>query len=310
MADDAREDVTAGPPPCKPEAGAASAPREAGALAPGLYLVATPIGNLRDITLRALDTLKEADRVACEDTRITGKLLRNYGISVPMTAYHEHNAAKARPKLLEALAKGERVALVSDAGTPLISDPGYKLVRAALDAGHPVTAVPGPSASLTALQLSGLPSDRFTFAGFLPPKRGARRRALADIAGAPGTLILFESGPRLASSLADMVAVLGDRPAAVARELTKLHEEVRRGSLAALAAQYEAEAPPKGEIAVVIGEATPLAPDAGEIDALLRTALAENGISVRDAADRVAAATGAKRREIYRRALALKEEGG
>lgn len=293
MTQNAREKGTGAPAPCKPEA----------ILPAGLYLVATPIGNLRDITLRALDTLKACDRVACEDTRVTGKLLRNYGITVPMTPYHEHNAAKARPKLLAEIAAGGRIALVSDAGTPLVSDPGYKLVREAIAAGLAVTAVPGPSASLAALQLSGLPSDRFSFAGFLPPKRGARRKALQDWAEAPGSLIFFETGPRLAASLSDMRAVLGERPAAVARELTKLHEEVRRGGLSELAARYEAEDAPKGEIVVVLGEGT--AQDAmPDIDALLRTALEDGGL--RDAVDRVTAETGAKRREVYQRALALR----
>ncbi len=278
-------------------------------LAPGLYLVATPIGNLQDITLRALDTLRGADVVACEDTRVTGKLLSHYGISVTTAAYHEHNAAKMRPRLLSRLAAGERIALVSDAGSPLISDPGYRLVQEAAAAGLPVTAVPGPSAVVTGLQLSGLPTDRFFFAGFLPAKKGARRTALDGVKTVPSTLIFFETGPRLAGSLNDMWEILGDRPAAVARELTKLYEELRRQRLAALAAHYAAAGAPKGEIVVVVGP--PLAaapvPDA-EVDALLVAALASQ--SVRDAAAAVAEATGRARRDVYQRALALSGGAG
>ena len=274
------------------------------ALAPGLYLVATPIGNLQDITLRALDTLRGADVVACEDTRVTGKLLAHYGISVPTVAYHEHNAAKVRPGLLQRLAVGQRVALVSDAGSPLISDPGYRLVQEAAAAGLPVTVAPGASAVLAGLQLSGLPTDRFFFAGFLPPKSGARRKALGELATVPSTLIFFESGPRLATSLADMADMLGDRPAAVARELTKLYEELRRESLGALATHYADAGPPKGEIVVVVGPPAPAeAVSDAEVDAQLEAALADQ--SVRDAAAAVAEATGRARRDVYQRALAL-----
>ena len=207
-----------------------------GAAAPaGLHLVATPIGNLRDITLRALEVLAAADVIACEDTRVTRKLLDHYGIATPLTPYHDHNAAEARPKLLARLAAGAAVALVSDAGTPLVSDPGFKLVRAAREAGHAVTALPGASAVLAALAVAALPTDRFFFEGFLPPKEGQRRARIADLARIPATLVLFETGPRLAASLADLAAGLGPREAAICRELTKLHEEVRRGDLAALA---------------------------------------------------------------------------
>ena len=216
----------------------AGRPVEAPRLAAGLYLVATPIGNLRDVTLRALETLAAADLIACEDTRVTRKLLDPYGISTPLTAYHEHNAAAARPKLIARLAAGEALALVSDAGTPLVSDPGFKLVRAAQDAGHAVTALPGASATLAALASSGLPTDRFFFEGFLPAKEGQRKSRVAELARIPATLILFESGPRLPRALADLAAGLGPRDAAICRELTKLHEEVRRGDLAALAQTY------------------------------------------------------------------------
>lgn len=290
---------------------AAQSKREAppAPLAPGLYLVATPIGNLQDITLRALDTLRGVDAVACEDTRVTGKLLKHYGISTPTLAYHEHNAAKVRPGLLKRLEGGQRIALVSDAGSPLISDPGYRLVEEATAAGAMVTSVPGASATLTGLQLSGLPTDRFFFAGFLPPKQGARRSALDRIAAVPSTLVFFETGPRLAASLADMAAKLGDRPAAIARELTKLHEEVRRSTLAALAGHY-ADAPlPKGEIVVVVGPPPAAEPaSAQEVDRLLIAALETH--SVRDAAATVAEVTGRARRDVYQRALRLAQERG
>ncbi len=202
---------------------------------PGLYVTATPIGNLSDMTYRAVEILKNCDLVLCEDTRQTAKLMQAYGIDTPRAPYHEHNAAKVRPGIIRKLQEGAAIALVSDAGTPLISDPGYKLVREAIAAGHRVTTLPGPSAPLAALVLSGLPSDRFLFAGFLPPKSAGRRAALAELAAVPATLVMFESAGRLADSLADMAAVLGPRPAAVARELTKLYEEVRRGRLDELA---------------------------------------------------------------------------
>src|SRR5436305_5729986 len=280
---------------------------EAPRLTPGLYLVATPIGNLRDITLRAPEILAAADLVACEDTRVTRKLFDHYGLSAPLTAYHGHDAEIARPKILEKLAAGGAVALVSDAGTPLISDPGYKLVRAAAEAGHAVTAAPGPSAALMALTVAGLPTDRFFFEGFLPPKETARRTRIAGLARIPATLVLFESGPRLAATLSDLATGLGPREAAVARELTKLHEEVRRGDLPSLAAEYAAGAETRGEIAIVI--APPSAaerPSAADIDALLYAALART--SVKEAVAEVAAATGEPRRAIYSRALALAKD--
>ncbi len=278
-------------------------------LEPGLYLVATPIGNLQDITLRALDTLRGADVVACEDTRVTGKLLAHYGISATTLAYHEHNAAKVRPGLIERLKSGQRMALVSDAGSPLVSDPGYRLVQDAAAAGVVVTAVPGPTAVVAGLQLSGLPTDRFFFAGFLPPKSAARQKALAGVADVPATLVFFESGPRLAASLADMAAVLGDRPAAVARELTKLYEEVRRDGLAGLAAHYAEAGAPRGEIVVIAGPPPPAAAVSdAEVDALLEKALAHD--SVRDAAAAVAEATGRPRRDVYQRALAVAQARG
>jgi 16S rRNA (cytidine1402-2'-O)-methyltransferase len=269
--------------------------------------VATPIGHAQDLTLRARDLLGCVDAVACEDTRVTAKLLALHGIRAPLLPYHEHNAERMRPVLLDRLRAGEAIALVSDAGTPLISDPGYKLVRDAVAENVPITALPGASAVLTALTLSGLPPDRFFFAGFLPPKQAARCAALVELRAIPATLLWFESGPRLAASLRDAAEVLGDRPAAVARELTKLHEEVRRSALASLAAHYAAAGAPKGEIVVIVGPpgADATASDA-EIDAQLRDALRNS--SVREAADTVAATTGLPRRHIYARALALKEE--
>lgn len=283
----------------------AGQPVDAPRLAAGLHLVATPIGNLRDVTLRALEALAAADVIACEDTRVTRKLLDHYGIATPLTPYHEHNAAAARPKLLARIAAGEAVALVSDAGTPLISDPGFKLVRAAHDAGVAVTALPGPSALLAALTSAGLPTDRFFFEGFLPAKEGQRRARIAEIARVPSTLIFYESGPRLGRALADLAEGLGSREAAVCRELTKLHEEVRRGDLAMLAKVYgDDAAETRGEIVIVVAPPTEaVEPDAGEIDALLRRALGR--ASVKDAVSEVAAVTGRPRREIYQRALEL-----
>jgi 16S rRNA (cytidine1402-2'-O)-methyltransferase len=278
---------------------------EASRLDSGLHVVATPIGNLTDITLRALSTLAAADAVLAEDTRVTRVLLAHYGITTPLVAYHEHNAATMRPHLLARLADGATLALVSDAGTPLVSDPGYKLVADAVAAGHRVTAVPGASAVLTALVVAGLPSDRFFFEGFLPQKEGARRERIGALAAIPGTLVFFESARRLPDMLADLALVLGDRPAAVARELTKLFENVRRGPLSQLAAHYAQEGPPKGEIVVLVGppgdEAVTIS--AEDIDGQLREAL--KTLSVRDAAAQVAALTGLRRRELYARAIAL-----
>jgi 16S rRNA (cytidine1402-2'-O)-methyltransferase len=275
-------------------------------LAAGLYLVATPIGNLGDVTLRALETLAAADLIACEDTRITARLLERYGIRTALTPYHDHNAAAARPKILARIRAGGAVALVSDAGTPLVSDPGYRLVRAAQDEGLAVTAVPGSSAVLTALAVAGLPTDRFFFEGFLPPKDAARRARIAELARIPATLVLFETGPRIADALAALAAGLGGRAAAVCRELTKLHEEVRRDTLAALAQHYAAGGETRGEFVLVIAPPEARAPSAEEIDELLRQALRTQ--TVKDAVGAVAAATGEPRAEIYRRALALAKE--
>lgn len=278
--------------------------KPAPALDPGLYIVATPIGNLRDITYRAVDTLKAADRIACEDTRVTAKLLHAHDIQTAMTAYHEHNAAKVRPKLIRQLQEGGRIALVSDAGTPLISDPGYRLVTEAVAAGIAVTAIPGASATLAALASAGLPTDRFLFAGFLPPRSGQRRTALRPLAGIGATLVFFESPRRFAAALRDMRTVLGPRQAAIARELTKRYEEIRRGSLDDLIRYYESSEPPPGEAVIVVGPpGADAAEDAPDIDALLRRALQD--MSLRDAAATVAEATGSSRREVYARALAL-----
>jgi 16S rRNA (cytidine1402-2'-O)-methyltransferase len=277
------------------------------ALAPGLHLVATPIGNLRDITLRALEALAAADLIACEDTRVTRKLVDHFGIATPLTPYHDHNAEVARPKLLARLAEGAALALVSDAGTPLVSDPGYKLVRAAYDDGHPVFALPGPSAALAALTVSGLPTDRFFFEGFLPAKSAARQARIAELARIPASLVLFETGPRLAAALADLAAGLGRRDAAVCREITKLHEEVRRGSLEQLAQHYASAGEPRGEIVLVIGPPATRAQGAGDVDALLQSALAR--LSVKEAVAEVASVTGEPRRAVYQRALALKSGG-
>ena len=279
---------------------------EAPALAPGLHVVATPIGNLRDITVRALETLAAADLIACEDTRVTRKLVDHYGITTPLTPYHEHNAAQARPKILARLAAGAAVALVSDAGTPLISDPGFKLARAAGAAGHGVTALPGASAVLAALMVSGLPTDRFMFEGFLPPRETQRRKRIDEVKLIPATLVLFETGPRIAAALADLAAALGPREAAVCRELTKLYEEVRRGDLASLALQYAATDEPRGEIVIVIAPPSAPASDAADLDALLRQALAR--VSVKEAVGEVATVTGRPRREVYQRALTLAQE--
>jgi 16S rRNA (cytidine1402-2'-O)-methyltransferase len=261
---------------------------------PGLYVVATPIGHAQDLTIRARALLGRVDAIACEDTRVTAKLLALHGIRAPLLSYHEHNAERVRPLLIERLRRGEAIALVSDAGTPLVSDPGFKLVRDAIAEGLAVTAIPGASASLAALVVSGLPSDRFFFAGFL-----------TELTSIHATLIWFESGPRLADSLGDAARVLGDRPCAVARELTKLHEEVRRGRLGELAAHYREAGPPKGEIVVVAGPPEPALPiDDREIDRQLAEALAGHGVAAAAAA--VAAGTGLPRRVLYARALALK----
>jgi len=272
-------------------------------LAPGLYIVATPIGNLGDLSPRAADVLARADAIAVEDSRVTAKLLHHIGVRRPMTPYHDHNAESVRPGLVARMAS-EAIALVSDAGTPLISDPGYKLVRDARAAGHAVVTIPGPCAAIAALTLAGLPTDRFLFLGFLPPKEKARADAIAEVAGVRATLVLYESGPRLAATLTTLAAVLGDREAAVTRELTKKFEEAVTGTLASLAARY-ADAPPKGEIVVVIappGEAPPAS--AADADAALAEALTR--LPASKAAGEVAKRFGLDRKALYARALEMK----
>ena len=278
---------------------------EAEPIAPGLHVVATPIGNLRDISLRALATLAAADAIVAEDTRVTRVLLAHYGIAAPLVSYNDHNGAHVRPQLLARLASGAALALVSDAGTPLVSDPGYKLVSEALAADVAVSVVPGASAVLAALVVAGLPTDRFFFEGFLPPKAGERRQRLAELAAVPGTLVFFESAGRLAATLTDIATVLGAREAAVARELTKRFEQVRRGTPADLAAAYALEGPPKGEIVLLVGPpgVQGAALRAGDLDAALRQAL--ETLSVRDAAAVVSGRTGEPRRKVYARAVEL-----
>ena len=268
---------------------------EAEPLPAGLYVVATPIGNLRDVTFRALSVLAAAAAVLAEDTRITKRLLAHYGITTPLLTYNDHSSEAVRERMIHRLREGEALALVSDAGTPLVSDPGYRLVQAAIAAGLPVTPIPGPSAMLTALVVSGLPTDRFFFVGFLPAKSGARRTRLQAIAGIPGTLILYEAPHRLPEMLADAAEILGERPGVVARELTKLFETVRRGNLPDLARQFAQEGPPKGEIVVLVGEGTAGTPGP-EADAAL---------DARIEAALVASEAGLPKRDVYARALAL-----
>lgn len=270
--------------------------RIASGISAGLYLVATPIGNLADITIRALAVLASADKIYCEDTRQSLKLLQRYGISKHLDLYHEHNAERERPKILAALASGMRVALISDAGTPLVSDPGYKLVREAAAAGHAVHAIPGASAVLAGLVGSGLPTDSFTFAGFLPQKSGQRRSRIAELAQVAGTLVLFEAPSRLAGCLEDLASVLGDRPAAVARELTKLNETYHRGSLRELAGWAQA-GEVKGEAVVLVGPGAAAEVSDGAIETALAEALAD--CSLKDAANEVAARLGVARRRVY-----------
>jgi 16S rRNA (cytidine1402-2'-O)-methyltransferase len=279
-------------------------PAKAQNVAPGLYVIATPIGNARDITLRALDILGECDLIAAEDTRVTAKLFAIYGISKPLTAYNDHNADRERPRLLARLREGARIALVSDAGTPLISDPGYKLVSEAVGQGMHVHAIPGASAVMAALASGALPTDRFFFAGFLPSRSGARQSALAELKAIPSTLVLFESPQRLGASLQNMADVLGSRQAAIGRELTKFHEEVRRGDLAALASHYRSADLPKGEITIVIGPPAEVAPDFVRLDQLLTKALPF--MPLRSAVELVAEALGMARNLVYERALAIK----
>ena len=278
-------------------------PSTGASLAPGLYVVATPLGNARDITLRALDVLHGVDMIYCEDTRVTGKLAALYAIKTKRRAYHEHNASAMRPKILAELAAGRTLALVSDAGTPLISDPGQPLIRAARAAGHGVFAVPGASAPIAALSIAGLATDRFTFVGFLPTKSGRRRQALADIADQDGTLVLFEAPRRLPALLADIADQLGDREVSIARELTKKFETVITASASELAEDLDDDML-RGECVVLIApRAAPAVPDADALDALLVPALEAS--SLRDAVSAVTRATGVARRTVYDRALML-----
>lgn len=283
-------------------------PGKSAELLSGLYVTATPIGNAGDITLRALDVLRNCDLIAAEDTRVTAKLLAIHGIAAPLGAYNDHNAARERPKLLARLRQGARIALVSDAGTPLVSDPGFKLVRAAIAEDLPVHAVPGASSVLTGLVLAGLPTDRFLFAGFLPARPGERRSMLAELKDLRATLIFFESAQRLGESLADMADVLGTRTAAVARELTKLHEEVRRGVLAELRDHYRNAGAPKGEVTLVVSPPHAAAADTARIDSALDRALAF--MPVRAAVDLVSQMLDAPRRTVYERALEKKHDDG
>ncbi len=284
-------------PETAPDAGAEPLP-------PGLYIVAGPIGNLEDLSPRAARYLRQADVVACEDTRVTAKLLRAAGSDRPMLPYHEHSGQHVEERLLERMSR-EAVALVSDAGTPLVSDPGHGLVRAARARGLSVTTAPGPSAAIAALSVSGLPTDRFLFAGFLPAKASARDKAIAGVAGVPATLIFYETGPRLAATLAAMATALGERQAAVARELTKRHEELVSGTLAELADLYRGTEP-KGEIVLLVGPPAEEVAPAEALDQALRAALLT--LPAGKAAASVAAALGVPRAEAYARALALKEE--
>jgi 16S rRNA (cytidine1402-2'-O)-methyltransferase len=274
-------------------------------LSPGLYIVATPIGNLGDLSPRAAAILASADVIAVEDSRVTAGLLRHIGTKRPMIPYHDHNAEGVRPGLVARMGQ-EAVALVSDAGTPLISDPGYKLVRDARAAGHLVVTIPGPCAAIGALTLAGLPTDRFFYLGFLPPKQHARAEAIAEIAAVRATLVLYESGPRLGATLAALAEGLGDREAAVAREITKKFEECVTGTLAQLAERY-AEAPPRGEIVIVVGPPGEVPPaDADTADAALAEALTR--LPVSKAAGEVAKKLGLDRKELYARAMELKAQ--
>ena len=302
LSDEMKDDINADAQPTdgdRPSKRSLSLPK----LQTGLYLVATPIGNLGDLSPRATDILQSVDIIACEDKRVTGRLLKRYGVDTQMVPYHDHSSPKERATIIGRLKRGETVALVSDAGTPLISDPGYRLVRDTIDAGVYVTAAPGPSSPITALILSGLPTDRFLFAGYLPPKNKARRDTLSEFASLRATLVFLESPKRLADSIATMADVLGDRPAAVAREMTKLHEQVQRAGLCDLAKHYAKIPPPRGEVVVVVGRVDDANTQPINLDSMLVGAL--ETMSVRDAAATVATATGLARKKVYTRALAL-----
>ena len=270
----------------------------------GLYLVATPIGNLLDLSLRAIEVLQNVDVIACEDTRITSKILNRHNIKTDMRTYHEHNATRVRPAILSKIKQGGAIALVSDAGTPTISDPGYKLVKECIESGIEISSTPGANAAITGLLLSGLPTNRFLFAGFLSPKTNQRRNELEELANVSATLIFYESAKRLAKTLKDMVEQLGDRPAAIARELTKYHEEVRRNKLSVLTSHYLNTGAPKGEIVIVVGpplKKTP--PSEKELDDLILAQL--QTLSVRDTTAKIALETGLPKQKIYAQALRL-----
>lgn len=275
-------------------------------LAAGLYLVATPVGNLRDVTLRALDVLAASDAIACEDTRITRRLLDRYGIRTPMVRYDDHSGEQTRTALLNRVSEGQAIALASDAGTPLVSDPGFKLVREAVEMGLRVIPVPGPSSVLAALTGAGLPTDRFSFHGFLPEKAKARHDRLQALLGVAETIVVFESARRLPATLKDIAGLDARRPIVVARELTKRFEEFRRGPAEELAAHYQQEGPPRGEVVLVIGPGAAAEASEEDVDTALRELLETE--SVKDAAQRVAAATGRRRRDLYQRALVLSNE--
>lgn len=270
-----------------------------------LYLIATPIGNLKDITLRALEVLKEVDVIACEDTRVSSKLLNHYAISKPLFAYHDHNAETMRPRLLAQLKKGKNIAYITDGGMPLISDPGFKLVVACQKESLPYTVIPGVSAPLTALSLSGLAPDRFLFCGFLPPKQGARKAALEGVKEIQATLIFFESPQRLIPFLKDAVEILGDREGTVCREMTKLFEETQRGSLSSLISYYDIH-PPRGEIVVVVEGSSSASFSSEDFKIHLQDALER--YSLKEAVDLVSKALGMSKREVYQHALSLKSE--
>ncbi|MEQ1649965.1 MAG: 16S rRNA (cytidine(1402)-2'-O)-methyltransferase [Hyphomicrobiaceae bacterium] len=273
-------------------------------LEPGLHIVATPIGNLADITLRAIATLANADVIYCEDTRHSRTLAAHFGIKTPLRAYHEHNADAARPEILAALATGRRIALISDAGTPLISDPGYKLVNDCLDAHHLVTCIPGPSAVITALALAGLPTDQFLFAGFLPPKSAARQTRLKDLSTIPATLVFYEAPSRVIACLTDIATQLGQRACVIARELTKMHEQNLHGTAAELAAYFE-KTEPRGEFVIIVAPPGTVEISDDDIEKRLQHAL--KTMSVKDAVKAVAEELKQPRHHVYDLALRIKE---